>query len=130
MSKFLKCERIAKVDEGLGLVFGWGIVCKQNGQEYFDRQGDHIPEDAMLEAVTDFAMSARIAGDMHKTEDGVVVHSFPLTEEIAKSLGIACATSGWLVAVKPSPEVLKKFQSGEYTGFSIGGKYITNEPAE
>jgi hypothetical protein len=35
-----------------------------------------------------------------------------------------------MVAVEPSPEVLQKFKSGEYTGFSIGGAYIENELVE
>jgi len=130
MSKFTKCEKIAKVDEGLGLVFGWGIVCKVNGEDYYDSQGDHIPEDAMLEAVTDFAKTDRVAGDMHVFKDGTVVHEFPLTDEIAKAFGIATTRTGWMVAVQPSPEVLQKCKTGEYTGFSIGGRYVENEPVE
>jgi len=30
--------------------------------------------------------------------------------------------------VKPSPSVLAKFASGEYTGFSIGGERINDVP--
>lgn len=128
LSKFTKCEQIAKVDEELGLVFGWGIVCKINGEEFFDSQGDHIPEDAMLEAVTEFAKTDRVAGDMHVFHDGTVVHEFPLTDDIAKAFGITTDRTGWMVAVEPSPEVLQKFKDGTYTGFSIGGEYIENEP--
>lgn len=130
MSNFLKCDRIVKVDDDLGLVIGWGLICKQGGEDYFDLQGDNVPEDSMLEAVTEFALSDRIGGDMHKTADGIVVHSFPLTTDIAKALGIVCEISGWMIAMKPSPEVLQKFKTGEYTGFSIGGKYLVNEPVE
>jgi hypothetical protein len=130
LSKFTKCENIAKVDEELGLVFGWGIVCKIAGEEYYDVQGDHIPEDAMLEAVTEFAKTDRTAGDMHVFKDGTVVHEFPLTEDIAAAFGITTDRTGWMVAVAPSPDVLQKFKSGEYTGFSIGGKYIENETVE
>ena len=130
MSNFTKCEKILKVDDELGLVFGWGIICKINGVEYFDVQDDSIPEDAMLEAVTDFAKTARMAGDMHEFEDGTVVHEFPLTTDIAKAFDITCPNTGWMVAVEPSPEVLAKFKSGEYTGFSIGGERILDEPVE
>jgi hypothetical protein len=130
LSKFTKVEEIAKVDEELGLVFGWGIVCKIDGEEYYDVQGDHIPEDSMLEAVTDFARTDRTAGDMHVFKDGVVLHEFPLTDEIAKAFGITTARTGWMVAVEPSPEVLQKFKDKTYTGFSIGGKYIENTPVE
>ena len=44
---------VLKVDESLGLVFGWAIVCAENGNDYYDLQGDHIPESVMLEAATD-----------------------------------------------------------------------------
>lgn len=130
LSNFTKCEKILKVDDGLGLVFGWGIICKIDGEEYFDVQDDAIPEEAMLEAVTDFAKTARTSGDMHVFEDGTVVHEFPLTEEIAKAFDITCPKTGWMVAVEPSPEVYAKFKSGEYTGFSIGGERILDEPVE
>ena len=122
MLKFFKSDSIIKVDAGLGLVFGWGIVCKVSGEKYYDTQGDHITEGAMLEATTDFSKGERTAGDMHVFKDGQVVHSFPLTGEIAKALGIQTDRTGWLVAVAPSPEVLNKFETGEYTGFSIGGE--------
>lgn len=130
---FLKAE-VAKVDEELGLVFGWGIVCKINGEPYFDLQGDHIPEDAMLKATADFMLNSRVAGVMHRkgddgspVRDGSVVFSFPLTEQTAKAMGITCDRSGWMVAVKPSAEVLACYKSGEFSGFSIGGKRLVDE---
>ena len=118
-----------KVDSDLGLVFGWAIVCKQDGTEYFDKHGDHIPESAMLEAASDFMENSRVAGDMHNEQiPGSIVFAFPLTSDIAKSFGIKTETTGLLIAMKPeSDEVLKKFQSGEYTGFSIGGYRIVDE---
>lgn len=113
---------VCKVDEGLGLVFGWGIICKNDGVDYYDVQGDHIPEERMLEAVTDFMERDRDHGDMHVAfGKGMVVHSFPLTTEIAKEMGISCDRTGWMVATKPTAALLAKFKSGEYKGFSIGG---------
>lgn len=123
---------LCKVDESLGLVMGWGIVCKVDGQEYFDLQGDHITESAMLEAATDFMQNSRIAKDMHiagsKGElPGSVVFAFPLTTSIAKAFGITTNQTGLLVGMKPgSDEVLNKFKTGEYTGFSIGGHLLPN----
>lgn len=115
------CE-IMKVDDELGLVFGFAMISKMNGEPYFDLQGDHIPESSMLKAATEFmAATPRISGDMHAKADGRVVFAFPLTSEIAKSLDIQTNTTGLLVAIKPSPSVLEKFKKGEYTGFSIGG---------
>lgn len=116
--------RSVKVDEGLGLVFGWGIVCTEKGAPYYDLQGDFIPEDVMLKGVTDFMKNARVAKDMHSGEQiGGIVHSFPMTEEIAKSFGITCEKTGWMVAMAPdSVDVLKQFRDRTRTGFSIGGE--------
>lgn len=119
--KFRKAE-VAKVDQGLGLVFGWAIVCTEKGEDHYDLQGDHIPEDVMVEATSDFMEHARIAKEMHRGDQiGSIVHSFPLTKDIADAMGIQSERTGWMVAMKPSSAVLAKFASGEYRGFSIGG---------
>lgn len=124
---FSKAE-VVKVDSELGLVFGFGIVCKIDGEPYYDLQGDHIPEDAMLKAATDFMAHSRAAKEMHAGDQvGDVIFAFPLTQEIADVMSITTKYTGWLVAMKPSPEVLAKFKSGEYTGFSIGGKRLQDE---
>ena len=121
-------SKIAKVDDELGLVIGYAIVCDDGGEPYFDLQGDHIPEDAMLKAWLDFASNSRVAGEMHKaTERGTVVGSFPLTSDIAKSLGIEADRTGLLIAMKPDADMLGKFKSGELTGFSLGGARIRDE---
>ena len=118
----VKCS-VAKVDSELGLVFGFAIVCKRDGQDYFDLQGDHIPEAAMLKAAADFMLHSRVSGDMHERSDGTVVFAFPLTTDIAEALDLSTKQTGLLIAIKPSSDVLGKFRSGEYTGFSIGGQY-------
>lgn len=84
----------------------------------------------MLKAATDFALNSRASKDMHKGESvQTAVFNFPMTEEIAKALGIAIDKSGWLIALKPTPEILAKYKSGEYTGFSIGGTGQLEEAA-
>lgn len=121
---------VLKVDQRLGLVFGFAIVSKVNGEDYFDTQGDHIPEDAMMKASMDFMKNSRMSKDMHKGDkDGEVVFAFPLTTEIAKSLDIKTRQTGLLIGMKPSKKVLEKFANGSYTGFSIGGGYVESEPA-
>jgi len=129
--KFELRAEVAKVDDTLGLVFGWGIVCTEDGEPYFDTQGDHIPEESMLEAVSDFMKSARSAYEQHNRSDaGVVVHSFPLTKDIAEVYGIQCSKTGWMIAMQPDKAMLAKFKSGELTGFSIGGKRIVDEAVD
>ena len=136
MQTFEKAS-VCKVDEGLGLIFGYAIVCKVDGEDYFDKQDDHIPEDSMLEASFDFMLHSRVQGDMHKKDEegntvqsGTVVYAFPMTTDIAESLNIQVEKTGLLIAMKPSdPEILQKFKDGTYTGFSIGGQRIEDEDA-
>lgn len=140
--KFQSDAQVCKVDDALGLVFGYAIVCLEKGEPYFDSQDDHIPEDAMLKAASDFMQNSRTAGDMHTDEDGVpvsvsgkpaakagnIVFAFPLTTDIAKALGITTEKTGLLIAMKPDdPAILAKYKSGEYSGFSIGGNRVTDE---
>lgn len=119
---------VLKVDDTLGLVFGWAIVSKQNGADYYDTQGDHIPEDAMLKAADDFMQNSRVAKDMHAGDAiGSVVFCWPMTSDIAKAMGITTTTTGLMIAMKPPADIVAKFKSGEYTGFSIGGERGVDE---
>lgn len=128
---FLMTPKIVKADESLGLVFGYGIICTEGGEPYFDSQGDHIPPGSMLKAATDFMAHSRATDDMHdNVQKGVVVHSFPMTNEIAESYGMTIEREGWMIAAAPGPEIVAKFASGEYTGFSIGGERISDVPAK
>ena len=121
---FDRKAQVMKVNSELGLVFGFAVVSTEDGKPYFDHQGDHIPEDAMLKAAADFMEHSRIAKEMHAgDQQGSVVFAFPLTMDIAKALGIETKQTGLLIAMKPSAGVLAKFQDGTYTGFSIGGTY-------
>ena len=120
---------IAKVNVSLGLVMGYAIVCEEDGQPYYDRQGDHIPESAMLKASLDFMeYSQRVAREMHSGDrTGTVVFAFPLTEEVAEALDIDARKTGLIIAMKPDADMFEKFRSGELTGFSIGGSRILDE---
>ena len=123
---------VAKVNEDLGLVMGFAIICKRDGEPYFDVQDDHVPEDAMMAAALDFMQHSRTAKDMHSGQSaGCVVFAWPMTEEVAKAFNIVTDTTGLMIAMKPdSDELLEKFRSGEYTGFSIGGERITDEEVD
>ncbi len=123
-----KRSQILKVDETLGLVFGYAIVCKEDGEDYFDLQDDNIPEEVMLKAAAEFMENSRAADEQHDGETmGTVVFAFPLTSEIAKSLDIETKRTGLLIAMKPSPAVFKRFVDGELTGFSIAGSGASEE---
>lgn len=133
---FSTSSQVLKVDKSLGLVLGWAIICKKDGIDYFDKQDDHIPEDSMLEASTDFMLNSRMAKDMHMQGDagvlpGKVVFAFPMTTDVAKAFEIETNQTGLMIAMKPdSKDILEKFATGEYTGFSIGGSRILDEEIE
>lgn len=102
---------------------------------------DHITEKATLEAATEFMKSARVATEMHEravdesgmqvldengraipVKKGSIVHSLVITEDIAKLLGMDVQKTGWIVAMEPDSEVLKKFEDGTYKQFSLAGR--------
>jgi hypothetical protein len=113
---------ITKIDDGLGLVFGWASVSTVNGQPLIDKQGDFVPPDELLKASTAFMADARVAKLMHKHGVGEVLHSFPLDRSIAKAFGIKCDVEGWLVGMKVhDPEVFAAVREGRLSGLSIGG---------
>lgn len=116
--------KLAKVDDSLGLVFGWAIISKLNGREYYDTQGDYIPEDVMLKAASNYMQNGAVAKEMHVgSEKGKVVFAWPMTADIAKSMGLSTQQTGLMIAMKPDNEsMLQKFRDGTYSGFSIGGR--------
>jgi hypothetical protein len=142
MTEFRTDAQILKVNAELGLIFGFAMICKvrdENGNlvPYNDTDDDQFDEVGMLEAITKFAVTKRVACSMHArdedgepVQDGGVIHHFPLTSEIAKALDIITPMTGLLVALKPdNPETLEKARRGEFTGFSIGGEVIEAEEA-
>lgn len=130
LGKFVKFAdaEVAKIDEALGMVFGFATVSKEAGQDYFDVQDDHIPEASMIKAAADFMMSPRIVKEMHSGDArGQIVFAFPLTTDIAKALDIQTERTGLIIGMKPDAAMLAKFVSGELTGFSIGGRRVKDE---
>ena len=134
MDQFKFNSKVVKVDDQLGLVIGYAMICSENGQDYFDLQGDNIPESVMMKSALDFMENSQVAREMHgKTPDGqrkqagTVVFAFPLTAEIAKALDIETKRTGLLIAIKPDAAMLAKFKSGKLTGFSIGGSCTREE---
>lgn len=132
LRKVIKAE---VVNADLGLVLGWAIICKEDGEPYYDlnidwegehagkRVPEHIPEGTMLKGALDFALTPdRPGNEMHAgPETGSFPFVWPLTDEIAKAMGITCKRTGLMVGYYPEASVLAKFKSGEYTGFSIEG---------
>lgn len=114
---------ILKSDDEARMVYGWASVISQNGDPVVDIQGDVIKADELVNATTEFMKSVRNAKMMHSGgKIGTVVHSFPLTSEIAKSLGIDTAREGWIVGMHVEDDaVWKSVKNGSLSAFSIGG---------
>lgn len=121
---FVSSSDIVKVDSNLGIVIGYAMISKVDGEDYYDLHGDNITEEAMLRATVDFMENSRVAKEMHQGDQiGHVVFALPLTTDIASALDIQAKRTGLIIGMKPSDkEVLQKFSDGTYTGFSIGGK--------
>lgn len=115
---------VVKVDDRLGIVFGFAVVCTVDGKPYVDTQGNEVPGDALVKAAADYMAGPRDVGEMHReTGRGQVVFAFPLTPDIAKALRIDTPVTGLLVGVKPDAALLAKYRSGELTCFSMGGRH-------
>lgn len=119
--------RVAKLSDELGLVFGWALTTKANGEDYFDLQGDNVLEDDLIKIAAEWMSAGGAADTMHDREqDGRAVFAMPMTTEVAKAvygdkIGGELGTYGLLVAIRPSAEDFAKFKTGELTGFSIDG---------
>lgn len=119
-----KATTILKVDAPRRIVWGWASVSTVNGNLVTDLQGDTITPTEMSKMADRFMRSARAAKAMHDGDDvGEVVHSFPLTGELAKAFGITTDREGWITGTYiKSDEEWAKVMRGEYKGLSIGGK--------
>ena len=122
---FSKSGEVLKVDDELGVVYGWAAICTENGDPYYDTQGDHITEKAAHEACLDFMLSSRQSTDMHNADDGAVPFLMPITKDVGDAMGFGSKRTGIAIGMYPSAEVLAKFKSGEYKGFSIGGTRVS-----
>lgn len=128
-------SKIAKTDTGLGLIFGWSQVCKEQTadglQDYWDTDNDCFDESGIVEAWDGLMSEGRVLKANHQGEQiGDVVFAMPFTSELAKSLGFDLATipkTGVMVGVRPQPDIFAKYASGEWDSFSVGGDIIELE---
>jgi len=121
--------QIAKFDEEQRIVYGWASVVTEKGVPVVDRQDDVIEPDTLVKAVNNFMENVRVGKSMHRGDPiGMVLHSLPVTDEIAKSLGIQSDREGWIVAFKVYDDnVWADVKSGKLAAFSIGGRAIKED---
>jgi len=119
-----KSSAILKVDRERRIVWGWASVSTMKGELVTDLQGDRITPVEMEKMADGFMRSARAAKAMHEGDDvGEVIHSFPLTKELAEAFGIQTDREGWITGTYiKSDEQWARALKGEYRGLSIGGR--------
>lgn len=124
-----KAYAILKADDEQRIVWGWASVATENGKTVVDLQGDTMTPDEMVKMANRFMESVRTAKAMHEGESiGEVIHSLPLTKELAKALGIETEREGWVIGMKIKDDAMwKSVRAGEFSGFSIGGRAAKRE---
>lgn len=126
MSKTQFKANIIKTDQDERLVWGWAYVSTINGEISLDHSGEYIKPEELVKAATNFMLDVRVAKAMHKGDKvGEVVHSMPITKELADSLGIQTEREGWVLCMKIHDEsVWQQVKSGKLSAFSIGGRAL------
>jgi cation transport regulator ChaB len=119
-----KSAEVLKLDSERRIAWGWASVSTVDGQPVTDTQGDTITPAEMEKMADRFMASARTAKAMHEGDQiGEVLHSLPLTAELAKAFGMETDREGWIIGMKVHDDaVWQGFKEGRYKAFSIGGK--------
>lgn len=117
---------ILKVQSDQRLVWGWAYVCTVDDTLSLDHSGEFVTPSEMEKAATNFMLDVRVAKAMHQGgQVGEVVHSLPLTKELAQSLGIQSNKEGWIICMKIHDDaVWNNVKSGKLPAFSIGGRAL------
>lgn len=114
--------RAVKLDEELGIVYGWALTDTTKDGAYFDLQGDNVKaNNDLVKAALQFVRDGAKADEMHDraAKGGWVPFVLPVTKDVAEWLGIE--QTGLIAGMQPTAEVFAKFKSGELKGFSIDG---------
>lgn len=119
-------SEVFKFNEEQRLVYGWAYVSTVKGEISLDHSGEYIRPDELVKAATNFMLDVRVAKAMHTgSQIGEIVHSLPVTKEIATSLGITSDREGWIICVKVHDDsVWEDVKSGKLSAFSIGGRAL------
>lgn len=112
------------------LIFGWALVCTVDGEEHYDCENTHVPQDEMFHAAMDYFMHRRVGKHNHEGPlAGTVDYSLPLTTNVAGIYGIKSQKTGWMIGWRPLDDsVFDEFEKGNLRGFSING-WANHEPS-
>lgn len=120
----LKATTILKTDDESRMVYGWASVSTVKGELVIDQQGDTLTPAEMAKMADRFMSSVRTAKAMHAGAGiGEVLHSLPLTNDLAKAFGVETDREGWLVGMKIHDDaVWARVKDGTLSELSIGGR--------
>ena len=129
MKKVIKAD-ILDVNTEERLAYGWAYVTQDKGQVSYDHSKEWMTSDTLTKAATSFMLNSRAAKSMHSGEPvAEIVHSLPITKEIADALGIQTDREGWVIGVFVKDDtVWEMVKSGKLSSFSIGGRAIGGNP--
>lgn len=117
---------VVKLDEHLGLVFGWALASTIDGgaTPHIDLQKDAvIGDDELIKVAAAFMEQGAASDVMHDDNpDGKIVFAMPLTKDVSAALGIVSKVHGLAIAMRPSPETFQRFLKKELNAFSIAGE--------
>lgn len=127
INKFIKKSEhhghvIAK-DDTQRIVWCWGNIITEGGAPVIDTQEDMITPGEMVKMTTDFMVEERVGKTDHAGDQThMIVHSFPLTYELAKAFGIQTDNEGWMAGLLVSDaETMRRVDIGDLVCLSIGG---------
>lgn len=119
------------VDEERRLVGGYAYVAKAGGVLLHDTQGDAIEPEVLREAVHEFIKSGRTMGVMHaRDKDGNPLAGGEIVEMAVfagdfRPPGMARDVDAlWIVTKVADDTIWKMVKSGDFRGFSIGGRGV------
>lgn len=128
---------IMKTDDDKRLIFGWASVAiKVDGEQVVDHQKDLIDPEDLEEAVYEYVLNFRDAGEEHIStlrKKGRLVESCMFTKEKMQAMGIpeGIVPEGWWIGFYVDDDAAwEKVKSGIYQMFSIEGKGIREEIEE
>lgn len=121
----------ASIDDDLRLVGGFAYVAKRDGELLVDSQGDSIEPDVLRDAVHEFMKGSRTLGVMHfRKADGTPVSGGQIVEMAVfagdfRPPGMDPNIDAlWIVAKVDDDFAWARVKSGDFSGFSIGGKAV------
>lgn len=114
---------VAKAKNDKNLVLGWAMVSvEEDGKFYTDTQGTYLSQKLVFDSAVDFMLHSRKSDDMHdERQRGVVVMAWPFLDGLSDEFALPAAKRGFAIGVSFDDVTFKKYESGEYTGFSAGG---------